>query len=135
MIGRGLIQWCWLESGERSMPRRRVGQLGFMDAAVSRRGNGGVDPLSEIGRLVDWSRFEVLLDGLHASARGEAAYPPLVMFKVLLLQRWYGLSDPGMEAALSDRLSFMKFSGLSLEDRTPDHSTIWRFRELLGRPG
>jgi transposase, IS5 family len=76
------------------MPRRHVGQLGFMDAAVSRRGNGGVDALAEIGRLVDWSAFEALLNGLHASPRGEAAYPPIVMFKVLLLQRWYGLSDP-----------------------------------------
>ena len=101
------------------MPRRRVGQLGFLDAAVSRRGNGGVEALAEIERLVDWSGFEILLNGVHASARGEAAYPPLVMFKVLLLQRWYGLSDPAMEAALSDRLSFMRFAGLSLEDRTP----------------
>jgi transposase, IS5 family len=117
------------------MPRRSVGQLGLMDAAVSRRGNGGVDALAEIGRLVEWSPFEALLNGLHAAPRGEAAYPPLVMFKVLLLQRWYGLSDPAMEAALSDRLSFMRFAGLSLEDRTPDHSTIWRFRELLGRAG
>jgi len=117
------------------MPRRHVGQLGFMDAAVSRRGNGGIDALAEIGRLVDWSAFESLLNGLHASPRGEAAYPPLVMFKVLLLQRWYGLSDPAMEAALSDRLSFMRFAGLSLEDRTPDHTTIWRFRDLLGGAG
>jgi transposase, IS5 family len=117
------------------MPRRRVGQLGFLDAAVSRRGNGGVEALAEIERLADWSGFEILLNGVHASARGEAAYPPLVMFKVLLLQRWYGLSDPAMEAALSDRLSFMRFAGLSLEDRTPDHTTIWRFRDLLGREG
>src|SRR3954462_8662292 len=117
------------------MPRRRVGQLGFLDAAVSRRGNGGVDTLAEIERLVDWSGFEILLNGLHASARGEAAYPPVVMFKVLLLQRWYGLSDPAMEAALSVRLSFMRFAGLSLEDRTPDHTTIWGFPGLLGREG
>jgi IS5 family transposase len=54
------------------------------------------------------------------------------MFKVLLLQRWYGLSDPAMEAALCDRLSFMAFAGLSLNDPTPDHATIWRFREKLG---
>ena len=117
------------------MPRRRIGQLGFMDAAVSRRGNGGVDTLAEIGRLVDWTAFERLLDRVHASAQGEAAYPPLAMFKVLLLQTWHGLSDPGIEAALSDRLSFMRFAGLSLEDRTPDHSTIWRFRQALAADG
>lgn len=113
------------------MPRRRVGQLGFIDAAVSRRGNRGVDALAEIGRLVDWAPLEKLLEGIHASVKGEASYPPLVMFKALLLQKWYGLSDPGLESALSDRLSFMRFCGLSLEDGTPDHTTIWRFRQEL----
>lgn len=113
------------------MPRRRVGQLGFGDAAASRRGNGGVDSLAEIDRLVDWAPLERLLDPVHRSARGEASYPPLVMFKALLLQKWHGLSDPGLEAALSDRLSFMRFCGFTLEDRTPDHTTIWRFREAL----
>lgn len=117
------------------MPRRRVGQLGFLDAAASRRGNGGLDTLAEIGRLVDWSALEHLLDGIHGSARGEASYPPLVMFRALLLQKWHGLSDPGLEAALSDRLSFIRFCGLSLEDRTPDHTTIWRFREALAEAG
>lgn len=117
------------------MPRRRVGQLGFGDAAVSRRGAAGGDALSEIDGLVDWAALARLLDPIHRSARGEASYPPLVMFKALLLQTWHGLTDPGLEAALSDRLSFMRFCGLSLEDRTPDHSTIWRFREALGAAG
>lgn len=117
------------------MPRRVVGQLGLADAAVSRRGNRRSDGLLALSRLVDWTRFEALLCGIHRSAKGEASYPPLMMFKVLLLQRWHGLSDPAMEAALSDRMSFMAFAGLSLEDATPDHSTIWRFREALGRNG
>jgi len=90
-----------------------------------------VDALSEIDRLVDWGPLERLLDPVNRSARGEASYPPLAMFKALLLQKWHGLSDPGLEAALSDRLSFMRFCGLSLEDRTPDHTTLWRFREAL----
>lgn len=117
------------------MPRRRVGQLGFGDAAASRRGNGGSDALCAIDRLVDWGVLERLLDPVHRSARGEASYPPLVMFKALLLQKWHGLSDPGLESALSDRLSFMRFCGLTLEDRTPDHTTIWRFREALAANG
>lgn len=117
------------------MPRRVIGQLGLMDAALSRRGDRGEGELSELSRLLDWDRFEGLLSGIHRSAKGEASYPPLMMFKVLLLQRWHGLSDPAMEAALSDRMSFLAFAGLSLEDRTPDHSTIWRFREALGRDG
>src|ERR1700687_5627475 len=112
--------------------RRKVGQLGSEDRPVTHRGNGNGDPLSQINRLVDWSGLERVLSGVHSSSRGEPAYPPLVMFKVLLLQRWHGLSDPAMEAALSDRLSFMAFAGLSLSDPTPDHATIWRFREKLG---
>src|SRR3546814_17632610 len=55
------------------------------------------------------------------------------MVKVLLLQRWYDLSDPAMEEALFDRLSFRRFAGLALEDDTPDHATIFRFREQLTR--
>lgn len=113
------------------MPRRRVGQLSWIDGALLKRRERRRDPLAEIHGLVDWAPFERLLCGLHNAAKGEAAYPPLVMFKVLLLQRWYGLSDPAMEAALFDRMSFLSFAGLSAEDETPDHATIWRFRQKL----
>jgi len=118
------------------MGERRIGQLGFLDAAVSRRGGGGRrDVLYEISRLLDWSGFERLLAVIPVAAKGEPSFPALMMFKVLLLQRWYGLSDPAMEAALFDRMSFLRFAGLSLEDTTPDHSTIWRFRERLAKEG
>lgn len=93
------------------------------------------DPLVEVSRLLDWPRFAALLPETPASTRGEAAYPALVLFKALLLQRWYQLSDPALEAALSDRLSFRWFCGLALGDETPDHSTLWRFRERLTRGG
>ena len=115
------------------MPRRRVGQLGWLDGALSQRQERRRDALREIHDVVDWAPFERLLNGVHRSQKGEAAYPPLMMFKVLLLQRWHGLSDPGMEAALFDRMSFLRFVGLSTEDETPDHVTIWRFREVLGK--
>lgn len=115
------------------MPRRRVGQLGWLDGALSQRQERRRDALREIHDLVNWAPFERLLNGVHRSQKGEAAYPPLMMFKVLLLQRWHGLSDPGMEAALFDRMSFLRFVGLSTEDETPDHVTIWRFREILGK--
>lgn len=113
------------------MPRRRIGQLGFADAVVTERRPVRRDRLSEAHGLLDWQPFEALLAGIHAAARGEAAYPPLMMFKLLLLQRWYDLSDPAMEEAVADRLSFRRFAGLALEDETPDHATIWRFRERL----
>jgi transposase, IS5 family len=66
-----------------------------------------------------------------ASADGRPAYPALPMFKLLLLQRWYGLSDPGLEEAINDRISFIRFSGFSVSSTLPDYSTICRFRNTL----
>ena len=117
------------------MGQRRIGQLGLADAAVSRRANKRREALDEISGLLDWSAFERVLAVIPVAAKGEPSFPPLMMFKVLLLQHWYELSDPAMEAALYDRLSFQRFAGLSLDDETPDHSTIWRFRERLTKDG
>src|ERR1700721_3356058 len=105
------------------MGQRRIGQLGLLDAAVSRRGSRRRGGLDEIGRSLDWSAFARLLGVIPVSAKGAPSFPPLMMFKVLLLQRWYGLSDPAMEAALFDRLSFQRFAGLSLEAERADHRT------------
>jgi transposase, IS5 family len=120
---------------EGMMPRRRVGQLSWLDGALSKRRERGRDALAEIEALVDWAPLAKALEHVHSAAKGEPSYPPLVMLKVLLLQRWYGLSDPAMEAALFDRISFLRFAGFSTEDETPDHTTIWRFREALGKAG
>lgn len=117
------------------MARKRIGQMSWVDGAVERRLGRRRDRLGEIAALVDWQPFETLLSPIHGSARGEASYPPLMMLKVLLVQRWYALSDPEMEEALYDRLSFRRFAGLALEDDTPDHSTIFRFRDELTRRG
>jgi transposase, IS5 family len=120
---------------EEVMPRRRIGQLSWLDGALSRRKGRRRDPLAEIHGLVDWSGFEHELRDIHCAAKGEPSYPPVMMFTVLLLQRWYGLSDEAMEAALFDRMSFLSFVGMSAEDETPDHTTIWRFREKLVKDG
>ncbi len=55
----------------------------------------------------------------------------MFMFKALLVQSWYNLSDPSLEKLLVRDLLFRRFVGLSLADSVPDHSTIWRFRQLL----
>jgi IS5 family transposase len=117
------------------MARKRVGQLSWADSAVAEARRGHRDRLAEIDELVDWAPFEAIVSVIHASRRGEPSYPPLVMFKALLLQRWYGLSDPAMEEALDDRMSFRRFVGLAMADETPDHSTIFRFRDQLTRRG
>jgi IS5 family transposase len=113
------------------MSRKRVGQLSWGDGMIAQAQRPRRDRLMEISGLLDWAPFEALLSEIHAARRGEPAYPPLVMFKILLLQRWYGLSDPAMEEALFDRLSFRRFAGLALADDTPDHSTLFRFRAQL----
>ncbi|HEX8449276.1 MAG TPA: IS5 family transposase [Allosphingosinicella sp.] len=111
---------------------REAGQASFAEALV--RG-GGNRRLERISALLDWSVLGALLAGIYASSTGRPSYPPMVLFKVLLLQGWYGLSDPAMEEALADRLSFRRFAGLGLDEAVPDHSTISRFRTLLAERG
>ena len=74
--------------------------------------------------LIDWSRIEALLADLHANKKGDHAWPPLMMFKAMLLQSWYNLSDPQLEKHLARDLWFRRFVGLSLSDSVPDHSTL-----------
>ena len=105
-----------------------VGQVGFSDHLAVGVKSRRKDQLAEIAAVMDWSALEALLAPLRPSRMGRPAYPPLVLFKVLLLQRWYGLSDEAAEDALADRLSFRRFAGLSLEDPVPDASTLCRFR-------
>jgi transposase, IS5 family len=116
------------------MSERRVGQLSFADNLVADVAWTNAT-LKRISELVDWNRIAELLAGLRSGTMGAPAYPALVLFKALLLQRFYGLSDPQLEEALADRLSFRHFLGLSLTDPVPDHSTIWRFREQLTKNG
>jgi IS5 family transposase len=88
-------------------------------------------PLDRVLELVDWAGLERQLAHIHAAPVGRPGYGPMVLFRCLLLQQWYGLSDPGLEEALADRLSFRRFVGLALDDAVPDHSTLSRFRTAL----
>lgn len=116
------------------MPRKQVGQLGFEDGLVAQRRGRRRDDLEAIAGMLDWNAIEAALAPVVSRARkGEPSWPPLVLFKALLLQRWHDLSDEALEANLYDRLSFQRFCGLSLGDDVPDHSTLWRFREKLAR--
>jgi IS5 family transposase len=112
------------------MAIKQTGELSFVEALLP-QGLGGNSRLDRLVELVRWYRFEKLLSRLRDGGPGRPAFPPLVMFKALLLQTLYGLSDAELEAALADRLSFRRFIGLSLTDAVPDHSTLCRFRNLL----
>ena len=109
---------------------RDMGQPSLAEVLVSET-LGQNQRLERIAAAVDWDRLGQVVAGVHAAPRGRPSYPPLLMVKVLLLQQWYTLSDPQMEEALGDRLSFRRFVGLGPQDDTPDHSTISRFRSAL----
>ena len=111
------------------MQKRQSEQLGLVDGFVSVRPSF----LSEVDALIDWSPVQASLMGIYDSPKGRPSYPLLAMFKTLLLQQWYGLSDAGMEEALADRVSFRRFVGLGLADAVPDHTTICRFRAQAGK--
>lgn len=114
--------------------RRELGQLCLADGLVE-GGAGRNRQLERIAALVEWAAFERLLGRIYAAPVGRPSYGPLVLLKCLLLQQWYELSDPALEEALSDRLSFRRFVGLALADPVPDHSTLSRFRSELTRRG
>ena len=112
------------------MAVKGTGQFSFVEALLP-QGLAGSSRLDRLADLVKWYRFEKLLARLRDEGPGRPGYRPILMFKALLLQSLYGLSDAELEEALGDRLSFRRFVGLSLEDATPDHTTICRFRLKL----
>lgn len=111
------------------MSVKATGQLGFGEIGAGRR--AGSAALERVSALVDWPGFEKALAGLREDGPGRPGYRPVLLFKALLLQAWYGLSDAELEFRLGDSLSFSRFVGLSLEDAVPDHTTLCRFRNRL----
>jgi len=118
------------------MMRRQ--QPGFWDIEerYARLSEGG-DPLERLNGIVPWEVFrKPLAKALKRSdgaKGGRPPYDPVLMFKVLVLQALYNLSDDQAEFMIQDRLSFMRFLGLGLSDRVPDAKTIWLFREHLAQ--
>ena len=97
------------------------------------------DPLVKLNKVVPWNSFRPALGILRArekkSNAGAKPYDVIVMFKILILQSLYNLSDEATEYQVLDRLSFMRFLGLRLGSRVPDAKTIWLFREQLTEAG
>lgn len=93
------------------------------------------DPLEKLNSVIDWRMFEGALNKVFAKEQkgvgGRPPYSYLLMFKALILQRLFNISDDQAEYQINDRVSFMRFLGLSLGDRVPDAKTIWLFRDTL----
>ena len=93
--------------------------------------NGG-DPLVKLNEVVHWELFRTDLEKVRDKDRksnaGRKPFDVILMFKILILQSLYNLSDDQLEFQIRDRLSFMRFLGLSLGDTVPDAKTIWLFR-------
>lgn len=88
--------------------------------------------------LLDWSALELELNKHYKrgiSETGRPAYRALLLFKMSLLQTWYGLSDYEVEERVNDSISFLSFVGLTLEDSVPDNTVLSRFRTTLVKEG
>lgn len=109
---------------------KQSGQMGFGDMEATDRLSDR-HFLRKIDSQIDWRPFEKLLTPLYHPTQGRRSHPPVMMFKALLLAQWYSLSDPGLEEAICDRLSFQRFLGLSFNDPVPDETRICRFRNKL----
>ena len=120
-----------------------MGQMGFHDLdkrldAISAKG----DPLEVINATIPFESFRAEIEAVvrlspeeRKSKAGRKPYDAVLMFKVLVLQTLYNLADEQLEYLIRDRLSFMRFLGLGLEDPVPDATTVWLFREALARAG
>lgn len=114
------------------MARRRIGQEQFGFAARERGRNAGLD---ELLAAVDWAALDRVLGGIYAAEKGEPGWPPLALFKALLLGVWHDLSDVRLAEALDDRASFRRFCGFSQGEATPERTAFVRFRRELVRRG
>ena len=98
------------------------------------------NPLAMVSKVIDFEMFRPTLEDklLNTDKKNNAGAKPfdvVTMFKLIVLQRYYGLSDKQVEYQTIDRASFKKFLGLGTGDKVPDEKTVWAFRENLTRTG
>jgi hypothetical protein len=120
-----------------------MGQKGFFDVERRLEANSAKgDPLETIEGVVRWEDFRADIEAVtetkpeeRKSNAGRKPYDTILKFKIVVLQSLHNLSDEQTEYLIRDRLSFMRFLDLELEDPVPDATTIWLFREALAEAG
>ena len=119
-----------------SQKYKKLGNSGMFGAhfrleKISKQG----DPLEKLNSVINWDMFEPVLQKLENKDKknnaGAKPYPLLLIFKILILQRYYNLSDNQIEYQILDRLSFGRFLGITLNDKVPDEKTVWDFKERM----
>jgi IS5 family transposase len=108
------------------MSRRQIGQETFEFGV-----HGGARRWTSFCALIDWVPIEHRLAVISCAAKGEPAWPPLALFKAMLLSIWYDLSDVKLAEALDDRTSFRRFCGFSASEPTPERTAFVRFRKAV----
>ena len=97
------------------------------------------DQLEKLDHVIEWRLFEEILNRVFVKekkgAGGRPPYNYLLLFKTLILQRLFNISDDQAEFQINDRMTFRRFLGLSLGDQVPDAKTIWLFRDRLAKAG
>lgn len=94
------------------------------------------DPLEKIEGAIEWEMFRPMLNTIrknNTEKGGRPSHDEVLMFKIVMLQQWYGISDDQAEFQINDRLSFQRFLGMELGEKAPDAKTIWVFKEALGK--
>ena len=114
------------------MSRRRIGQESFgLESGGARRHS----TLDDLSGSIDWTPVEGVLATISNAPKGEPAWPPLALFKAMLLAVWHDLSDVKLAEALDDRASFRRFCGFSAHEATPERTAFVRFRKALSARG
>ena len=118
--------------------KKTTRNMDFADLALANcleHNRSSIKLMEQLSNTIDWSRVESILLSHYTvgtSEEGASAYPPLILFKCLMLQKWFRIpSDPELENQINDRLSFKTFLGLAFSQPAPDHSTFSRFRSRL----
>ncbi len=111
----------------------------FVDITLSEtlKHNRSLQNMDKLNKSIDWAKIKSILSSHYTpgtSNEGASAYHPILLYKCLLLQKWFRIqSDPELESQINDRLSFKRFLGLPFETPSPDHSTFSRFRARLSK--